>query len=122
VTGYDPFAHAEALGLQVIYRNLTTANGLWLPDLRVIFLQKRMRAIHERSVLSHEIGHAVLGHRQSTPKHEVQADRWAVRKLIDPDLVRGVARTTDDIGAWCHELNVSADILDRYLQDRRETA
>jgi Zn-dependent peptidase ImmA (M78 family) len=122
LTGYDPFAHAEALGLQVIHRNLTTANGLYLPDLGIIFLQKRMRAIHERSVLSHEVGHAVLGHRASTPKHEVQADRWAVRKLIHPDHVRSIAQTTDDIGVWCHELNVSADILDRYLQDQRESA
>jgi Zn-dependent peptidase ImmA (M78 family) len=122
VTNYDPFAHADALGIQVVHRTLTTANGMWLPDLRLIFLQKKMRSVNERSVLSHEIGHAVLGHRQSTRKHEVQADRWAVRKLINPEHVVGAAALTDDIGAWCHELNVSADILDRYLQDRREAS
>ena len=118
-TAYDPFAHAYALGIQVVQRNLTTANGLWVPDIRVIFLRKRMRAIHERSVLAHELGHAILGHRKSTPKNEVQADRWAARKLIDPDCVRQIAAATDDIGAWCLELNVSADILDRYLADTR---
>lgn len=122
MTGYDPFAHAHALGIQVVHRNLNSANGLWVPDMRVIFLQSRMRAIHERSVLAHELGHAVLGHRRSTPKQEVQADRWAVAKLIDPEQVRAVAAQTDDIGAWCHELNVSADILERYLFDVREAA
>ncbi|QPZ40221.1 ImmA/IrrE family metallo-endopeptidase [Paramicrobacterium chengjingii] len=107
------------LGINIVYRKLRTANGLWVPDIRTIFLQRRMRAIHERSVLTHELGHVVLGHRESTPKSETQADRWAARRLIDPDEVIQAAQITQDIGAWCHELNVSADILERYLTDTR---
>lgn len=116
---YDPHDHAAALGINVTYRRLMTGNGLWVPEIRTIFLQRRMRTIHERSVLAHELGHALLGHRESTPKHELQADRWAARRLVDADELRSVAATTQDIGAWCHELNVSADILERYLRDNR---
>jgi Zn-dependent peptidase ImmA (M78 family) len=119
---YDPFAHAEQLGVQVVYRRLRTANGLWVPDIRTIFLQTRMRALHERSVLSHELGHVCLGHRESNPRNELLADRWAARHLIDTDELHAAAQSTEDIGAWCHELNVSADILERYLTDIRRAS
>lgn len=119
---YDPHEHAELLGINVVYRKLRTANGLWIPDIRTIFLQSRMRVIHERSVLTHELGHVCLGHRDTTPRNETLADRWAARHLIKLDELRRAARATDDIGAWCHELNVSADILDRFLLDIRRAS
>ena len=114
---YDPHEHADYLGINVVYRKLRTANGLWIPDIRTIFLQNRMRTIHERSVLTHELGHVCLGHRDSDPRSEMLADRWATRHLINPDELRAAALTSEDIGSWCHELNVSADILDRFLLD-----
>lgn len=119
---YDPYEHAANLGLNVVYRKLRAGNGLWIPEIRTIFLQRRLRAIHERSVLAHELGHVLLGHRESTPKNEIQADRWAARRLVDPQELRAAAATTHDIGQWCHELNVSADILERYLRDNRKIA
>lgn len=119
---YDPHAHAEQLGINVVYRKLRTANGLWIPEVRTVFLQTRMRALHERSVLTHELGHVCLGHRESTPRNELLADRWACRHLVDADELREAAKQTDDLGAWCHELNVSADILDRYLTDHPRVA
>lgn len=116
---YDPHEHAQSLGINVVYRRLRTANGLWVPDLRTIFLQNRMRAVHERSVLTHELGHVCLGHREETPRNEVAADRWAARRLVDLNELRDASRVTTDQGAWCHELNVSAHILDRFLRDNR---
>lgn len=116
---YDPHEHAEALGIQVVYRKLRTANGLWVPDHRVIFLQTRMRAIHERSVLSHELGHVCLGHRDATPRQEKQADRWAARKLIHPEELEQAAAGHPDPGVWCHDLNVSAHLLAQYMEDHR---
>jgi Zn-dependent peptidase ImmA (M78 family) len=117
--GYDPYVHADNLGVRVIYRNLRTGNGLWVPQIRTIFLQTRMRMIHERSVLSHELGHVCMGHSESTARNEVQADRWAARHLIHPDEIAAAATMSSDPGVWCHELNVSADILERYLRDHR---
>lgn len=119
---YDPYEHAQRLGIRVVYRPLRSSNGLWVPEIRTIFLQTKMRVIHERSVLAHEIGHAIMGHRESTPRHEVQADRWAARHLINPDELQRAAKASPDPGVWCHELNVSADILERYLHDRRRAA
>jgi len=120
--GYDPYEHAQRLGIHVAYRPLRTGSGLWVPEIRTIFLQTRLRVIHERSVLAHELGHALMGHRDSSPRHEVQADRWAARQLIHPDELRAAAAASPDPGVWCHELNVSADILDRYLRDGRRIA
>jgi Zn-dependent peptidase ImmA (M78 family) len=116
---YDPYEHAGRLGIDVVYRALRTGNGLWVPQIRTIYLQTRLRAIHERSVLAHEVGHACMGHQESNPRHELQADRWAARHLIDPCELRAAAAASPDPGIWCHELNVSADILERYLWDHR---
>lgn len=116
---YDPYEHAHTLGVNVVYRKLRTANGLWIPDVHTIFLQTRMRAIHERSVLTHELAHVCLGHRDATPRQEMQADRWASRKLIRHDELQHAATASDDPGIWCHELNVSAKLLERYLKDHR---
>lgn len=119
---YDPYEHARNLGIHVVYRPLRTANGLWVPEIRTIFLRTRMRVIHERSVLAHELGHACMGHIESTPRHELQADRWAAKHLINPAELQRAAAASPDPGVWCHELNVSADILERYLRDDRRIA
>lgn len=114
--GYDPFEHAERLGIQIVYRRLTTANGLWVPDLHAIFLQPRMRAVHERSVLAHELGHACLGHRHSTPKLERQADHFAARHLIDPQHLDYVRRTSSDPNVWANEVGVTLNLLEVFLK------
>ena len=114
---YDPHEHATLLGVKVIYRDLQTANGLWIPHLNTICLDTRMSTIHERSVLTHEIGHVSLGHTMATPRQEIQADRWASRKLINLIELQVAATRSDDPGLWCHELNVSAKILTRYMKD-----
>lgn len=117
-TGYDPYAHAERLGIQVVHRTLRTAHGLWVPEIRTVFMHNRLRRAHDRSVLTHELGHICMGHRESTPRHELQADRWAARKLIHPDELARVAQYSPDANVWCHELGVTADILERYFLDR----
>ena len=116
---YNPHEHAAKLGIDVVYRRIRTAHGLWIPDIRTIILQPRMRVLHERSVLAHELGHALLGHRYSSAKNELLADRWAAQRLINPDELLAAAASSPDPGIWCHELNVSADILERYLSDSK---
>ena len=113
--GYDPFEHAERLGIQIVYRRLTTGNGLWVPDLHAIFLQPRMRAVHERTILAHELGHACLGHRSSTPKHERQADIFAAKHLIDPTQLDTVRRFSPDPNVWAHEIGVTLPLLETFL-------
>ena len=121
-TTYDPFEHAARLGLAVEYQSLRTARGLWLPDYRTIVLKSGMRRVDERSTLTHELAHVCLGHRDDTPKHELAADRWAVRKLITRPNLQEAALISDDPAMWCHELGVNADLLNRALSDYRSLA
>ncbi|HEY8590682.1 MAG TPA: ImmA/IrrE family metallo-endopeptidase [Naasia sp.] len=120
--GYDPHEHAERLGIDVVYGRLRTANGLWVPDRRTIILKPGMRALLERTVLAHEMGHVCLGHRDDRPKHERQADHFAARHLIDPVHLEEVALFSSDPGQWCVELDVTPHILDVYLREIRRAA
>jgi Zn-dependent peptidase ImmA (M78 family) len=83
-TAFDPYTFAEQLGIHVIHRPIRTANELWLPDHSTIVIRSGLRRILDRAVLAHGLGHAVLGHQDDRPKHELLADRWAADQLIDP--------------------------------------
>jgi Zn-dependent peptidase ImmA (M78 family) len=120
-TGYDPFNDAEGRGIQIHYRTLRASNGMWVPDLNVIFLQPRMRRIQERSVLAHEVAHAALGHRDDRPKHEVLADRLAADNLIDRDELLDLMAWTGDTARICLELGVSTKLLRVYANVHRLT-
>ena len=118
---YDPYQHAEELGVKVIHRRLTTGTGLWVPDLGVIFIQDGMRVIHDRSTLAHEIGHADLGHWNSRPKHEVMADRYAAERMVDPEQLADLMRWSPDPSRWSLEMGVSTRLIRVYWnQHRRE--
>jgi Zn-dependent peptidase ImmA (M78 family) len=51
------FEYAERLGVDVGFGRLRSSNGLWVPERRTIILKRGMRAMLERSVLAHELGH-----------------------------------------------------------------
>jgi Zn-dependent peptidase ImmA (M78 family) len=116
---YDPFEHAEALGIEVVYGRLRTGNGLWIPDIRTIFLQTRMRAIQERSILAHEVAHADLGHRDDRPKHEVLANRYAAEHLIDAGRFAELVEWTPDAARLSLELGVTTKLMQVYLNVHR---
>ncbi|MEF2979046.1 ImmA/IrrE family metallo-endopeptidase [Subtercola sp. YIM 133946] len=112
---YDPFEHADRLNIEVVFGRLRTAHGLWIPERRTIILKRGMRALHERSILAHELGHVCLGHDDSTPRNEFLADRWAARHLIAPDHLAAIARVHTDQAQWCLELDVTPHMLETYL-------
>jgi hypothetical protein len=112
---YDPFEHADRLGIDIVYGRLRSTHGLWIPEQRTIILKTGMRALHERSILAHELGHVCLGHRESNSRNEFLADRWAARKLIAPSQLADIARVHHDKGQWCLELEVTPHILETYL-------
>lgn len=114
---YDPWAHAEALGLQVIERRIRTANELWMPDYFTIVIRSGLRAVHKRTALAHGVGHAALGHADDRPKHEHLADRFASLYLIDPNEYVSVAKWAEgDAGLICQELGVTHRLLVAYQQ------
>lgn len=112
---YDPYAHAEQLGIAVLHRKIRTANGLWLPDHNTIVIRSGMRAVHDRSTLAHEIAHAVLGHNDGRPKHEIQADRLASENLIDLEECLDLMRGVPDEARLALELGVSTRLMRAFL-------
>jgi Zn-dependent peptidase ImmA (M78 family) len=119
VGGYDPYAHAEQLGIEVVHASIRTANGLWIPDRNLIVLKRGMRAVHDRSTLAHEIAHCALGHRDDRPKHEVQADRYAASRLIDYDECLEVMKGMPDCHRLALELGVSTRLMRTFLNQHR---
>lgn len=116
---YDPYAHAEELGLQILYRPLRTANEMWLPDHATIVIEESLRAVHRRNTLTHGIAHMLYGHEDSRPKHEIQADRYAGERLIDPTEIRELMKWTPDSARLANELGVTTRVLRVYLNVHR---
>lgn len=112
---YDPWAHAEELGLQVLERPIRTANELWLPRVHTLVIKQGMRAVHKRNALAHGIAHAELGHEDDRPKHEQQADRYAADNLILLDEFRDVARWASDFEQLAAELGVTRRLARVFL-------
>lgn len=120
---YDPFEHADRLGIQVEHQKLRTTNGLWIPDHNLILLRSGMRVPQLRSTLAHELGHVEYGHEDDRPKHEVQADRYAANNLIRLDECRDLlAWSGNDIYRTALELNVSNRLLRVFLNVHRLVA
>ncbi len=113
---YDPFEHAERLGVEVVYGRIRSTNALWVPERRTIIMKRGLRRLVERSALAHELGHVCLGHRDDRPRHEILADRWAAQHLITPKRLAEVMAETEDPGTWCVELDVTPHMLETYFK------
>lgn len=112
---YDPWEHADALGVPVFVRRLRTARGIYFREYGEIILSDKLRAGDLRLTLSHEIGHFELLHEDDRPKHENQADRFAAQNLICPDELA-------DLYGWCAdekriiaELGVTTKLFRAYV-------
>lgn len=114
---YDPWEHAERLGIEVVVRSLRTAHGLWFPEYNQILINKRLRSDDQRLTLSHEVGHAALMHVDDRPKFEQQADRFAARNLIDPDELAGLYEWCRDEQRIVAELGVTTRLFRAFVLD-----
>lgn len=112
---YDPWEHAERLGIEVVVRRLRTAHGRWFPEYNQILISDRLRVRDQRLTLAHEIGHGVLMHPDDRPKHELQADRFAARNLIDPDELADLYEWCPDERKIVHELGVTTRLFRAYV-------
>lgn len=116
--GYDPWKHAEDLGIEVVVRRLRTAHGRWFPDYGQILISDRLRAGDQRLTLAHEIGHAVLMHVDDRPKFEIQADRFAARHLIDPVELADLYEWCPDERRIVAELGVTTRLFRAFVLDQ----
>lgn len=112
---YDPWEHADLLGIQVILRPLRTANELWLPEYHTLCVNSRLRAVHQRGALAHGVAHAALAHDDNRPKFERQADLFAATNLIDPDELADLYKWCPDEGRIVTELGVTTRQFRAYV-------
>ena len=122
MTGYDPYAHAAAMGIEVVH----TEEGLRPQDDGAFFLLRDrihlrpgMGGAQELCVFTHENAHAMEGHPDDRPKHEVIANRWAAEQLIYRPKLIELMGWTPDAARWAHELGVTTKIMQVYLNVHR---
>lgn len=108
---------AGALGITIEYVELATRDGEYRHDLKLIRLRAGMTLRKERSVLAHEIAHAIWGDVPSKfgpvkAKQERRADEWAALRLIDPERYRAAEEHWEGhLGAIAYDLGVTTKIV-----------
>ncbi|GGH33926.1 ImmA/IrrE family metallo-endopeptidase [Microbacterium album] len=112
-------ALADELGLTVIEHRGRKVGG-YHDGSRTVRLNPHMPRRLARSVLAHELGHAVHGHTPTIfgPQHARQeraAFEWAARLLIDRDAFAEVERLRDGHSpSMAYDLDVTVEIVDAY--------
>lgn len=111
----------DALGVRVEYGEMPDdRDGEYLHDRQLIRLRSGMAARLHRSVLAHEVAHAVFADVPSmfgpvNRKQERRADEWAALRLISPDAYRRAeAMHGCHPGALAVELGVITRIVEAY--------
>lgn len=128
-TQYDPWAAAHALGLTVVERRLRHGHRgeYWHRD-RTIGLAPRMSHREARSVLAHEVAHALAGDVPSpwglvTQRQEMRARRATARLLVDTDeYAEAEAMRGPHLAAIAHDLDVTIHVIVDWLALRQAIA
>lgn len=113
---------AAQLGVRIIYTDdlPDDRDGDYHEESKTIRLRAGMHARHHRSVLAHELAHAVFGDVPSqfgpvNLKQEARAEAWAALRLIDLDDYRAAeASCRGHAGAMAIELGVMRSIVVAY--------
>ena len=111
---------ARTLGLTIEYRRINGRDGEYSHDLKRIRLRPGMTQRLERSVLAHELAHAVLGDVPSkfglvNVKQERRADEWAATRLISLDAYREAEMLREaHAPAMAHDLGVITRLVHAY--------
>lgn len=111
---YDPFEHADALGIAVVIRPLENAHEYWSESRMTVYLKSGMREAMCRVALAHGIAHMLLGHRENSAKNEHAANRYASLHLIHPSELADVEAWAPDEATVARELRVTQRILSAY--------
>ena len=121
---YSPTEEANNLGIPIVYGHPGEGRlGRW--DGTRIIIRPNQTARVERSVICHELIHAIFDEPHFpavlSPRIEARCDRMAAEKLIDSDELRELAQAyPDDPGRVAYELGVTDRILEAYLKAHPE--
>lgn len=107
---------AESLGVRIVeVANLPeTHAGVYLHHRRLILIRRGLRPWTYRSVLAHELGHAVYGDDEhNNLRMERRADQWAAEILISEcEYAAAEAIHGPNIGAIAYELGVTPELIE----------
>lgn len=119
---YSPWRHLRKLThLDLLWTDdekiLEDAAGWYYAELDTIVLDSRLTQVERRSVLCHELAHALrrdepCGHPALDAVQELRADQWAARKLIDLHALGEALAWASSLGEAADELWVTRDLLD----------
>lgn len=117
------FAHSADLGLGVEWANLGEARrGYYRKDKRLIVLHRGLTRAQATSTLAHEVGHHVLGHTCSTPRHERQAWEYGAALVINVKDYRRAERIAGHHpNAVAAELGVTPRLVEAWQDWYRRT-
>ncbi|QNA93220.1 MULTISPECIES: ImmA/IrrE family metallo-endopeptidase [unclassified Microbacterium] len=108
---------ADAIGVTVEYAKLESRDGEYRHDLKRIRLRDEMTFRKERSVLAHELAHAIWEDVPSrfgpvNARQERRADEWAALRLITLDGYRESEQRWDGhIAAMAYDLAVTVGLV-----------
>lgn len=115
---YSPWGElADLPHITIEWRQMIGKLGEYVHDRSVILLDPRMKRHQRRSVLCHELRHAIAGDEPveceiAHRRRELRTDRAAARLLIDlHDLGDALALHDGHAGAVAQELDVALDVV-----------
>ncbi|WP_347754504.1 ImmA/IrrE family metallo-endopeptidase [Agrococcus sp. ProA11] len=83
-----------------------------------IMLAPGLTPVEQRSVLAHELGHALRMDSGESAPAERAAERFAALLLVDPAALRSASAWARDEDELAEELGVTVDIVRSYLAHR----
>lgn len=120
MNSYDPFQHAERLGVEVCWKELPhNIHGLWTGA--KVLLDPRLSTLQVRSDLTHELVHVELDepylHKSYAARVENRCDKVAAARLIDYSEYASLARIyPDNLPLLAVELGVTQEMLETYIK------
>ncbi len=118
---YDPYEHADQMGVRIFRHTLRDCYGAWAPGKRAILLDRNVPAEFEIPVLAHECDHAEHndppGHHA---RYEARADLHAAQRLIDVAKFDDLMSVHTDYDLVCLELGVTREQLVQFVKFRKQ--
>lgn len=118
---FDVEDFACSLGIKVV-ESSKARFGYFCRDTGTIVVPTDVPARLRRSMIAHELGHAVYGHTVSDAKSERQADEYAARLLItEKEYRRAETMFGQDVDTLAYELNVTPSLIIAWREQFSET-
>lgn len=118
---YDPLEHLDQMGVRLIKHTLTQHDAIWIPERRIVLLDRKLSVEHVRPVLAHECVHVEHGDPGGHhPKNEFRANLQSALRLINPTEWDTLSNTLDDYDRICLELGITRAQFLAYCKRVRE--